>query len=134
MSVYNTVQRRELIAFLQQHKQEGFTVVEIENAMNKDPQVTIRPSQSTLYRLIKELVEEGLVRRSVKGNSRKFVYQITDGEQSTHHLHMKCMDCGKVYHMNDEQSKQLVEKILDCDSFEVDSSTVLVGKCADCRK
>lgn len=134
MSVYNTVQRRELIAFLQQHKQEGFTVVEIENAMNKDPQVTIRPSQSTLYRLIKELVEEGLVRRSVKGNSRKFVYQITDGEQCTHHLHMKCMDCGKVYHMNDEQSKQLVEKILDCDSFEVDSSTVLVGKCADCRK
>ncbi len=133
MSVYNTVQRRELMAFLEAHKQESFTVAEIEQGMINDPCVTIKPSQSTLYRLIRELVESGEVRRTVKGNSRKFVYQITGGEQCSHHLHMKCVDCGMVYHMNDEESREIVEKILSCDSFAVDSSTVLVGKCSKCR-
>ena len=42
-------------------------------------------------------------------------------------------DSGKLYHMDDESSRELVERILKEDSFEIDSSAVLPGKCGGCR-
>lgn len=133
MAKYNTVQREELLKFLGEHRTSAFTVKEIADMMAEDSSVIKKPGESTLYRLIKELVESGEVKRTVKGNSRQFVYQITDGESCHHHLHMKCVSCGKLYHMDDEESRELVERILMKDSFEIDSSAVLPGKCGDCR-
>ncbi len=130
---YKTVQREELLRFLTEHSTEAFTVSEITERMRADCTVTKAPGESTVYRLIKELVESGKVKRIVRGNSRQFVYQLTAGEDCAHHLHLKCTVCGKLCHMNDEESKQIMSKILDNDSFAVDSSTVLLGKCDKCR-
>lgn len=133
MSKYNTVQRDELIRFLKSNKTSAFTISEIHTQMKTDPSVCKVPGESTLYRLIKELVKNGTVKRTVKGSGRQFVYQITDEENCGQHLHMKCLECGKLYHMNDDESKEIAEKILGSDSFALDSSTVLLGKCEFCR-
>lgn len=130
---YNTVQKEELLEFLAQHRTEAFTVRQICELMKADGGLKKAPGESTLYRLIKELVESGTVKRTVKGSSRQFVYQLTDGESCHHHLHMKCVSCGKLFHMDDEESRELVERILKSDSFEIDSSAVLPGKCGECR-
>ncbi|SDA17394.1 Fur family transcriptional regulator, ferric uptake regulator [Ruminococcus sp. YE71] len=130
---YKTVQREELVRFLTEHSSEAFTVSEIAERMKADESVVKAPGESTVYRLIKELVESGTVKRIVRGNSRQFVYQITAGEDCAHHLHLKCTVCGKLCHMNDEESKEIMSRILDNDAFAVDSSTVLLGKCEKCR-
>jgi Fur family ferric uptake transcriptional regulator len=101
--------------------------------MKDDPEVTKVPGESSIYRLIKELVESGEVKRTVKGNSRNFVYQITGGESCHHHLHMKCISCGKLYHMNDEESRELMERIFKEEHFELDSNAVLPGRCEGCK-
>lgn len=131
---YNTMQKEELKCFLARHRSEGFTVKQIADKMRADPEVTKAPGESTVYRLVKELVESGEVKRTVKGNSRNFVYQLTEGEGCHHHLHMKCVTCGKLYHMNDKESREIVERIFKEDNFELDSSAVLPGKCKDCKK
>lgn len=133
MGKYNTLQREELIAFMSRHKSSAYTVKEIADMMKQDASIPKPPGESTVYRLIKDLVESGEVKRTVRGNSRTFVYQLTDGESCHHHLHMKCVSCGKLYHMDDEASRELVERILKEDSFEIDSSAVLPGKCGGCR-
>ncbi|ADU24196.1 MULTISPECIES: Fur family transcriptional regulator [Ruminococcus] len=133
MAKYNTVQRGELLEFMAKHRTTAFTVKEIADMMRTDSDIPKPPGESTVYRLIKELVESGEVKRTVRGNSRTFVYQLTDGESCHHHLHMKCVSCGKLYHMDDESSRVLVERILQEDSFEIDSSAVLPGKCGGCR-
>ena len=133
LAKYNTVQKGELLDFLSRHKSAAFTVKEIADLMKADADIPKPPGESTVYRLIKELVESGEVKRTVRGNSRTFVYQLTDGESCHHHLHMKCINCGKLYHMDDDASRALVERILKVDSFEIDSSAVLPGKCGDCR-
>ena len=56
--------------------------------MKADSAIPKPPGESTVYRLIKQLVESGEVKRTVRGNSRTFVYQLTDGESCHHHLHM----------------------------------------------
>ena len=133
MGKYNTLQREELIEFMSKHRASAYTVKEIADLMKQDSSIPKPPGESTVYRLIKDLVENGEVKRTVRGNSRTFVYQLTDGETCHHHLHMKCVTCGQLYHMDDESSRELVERILKEDSFEIDSSAVLPGKCGGCR-
>ena len=51
------------------------------------------------------------------------------------HLHMKCTECGKLLHMNNDVSKELLNEIFDLSNFSVDKeTTVLYGKCKDCKK
>lgn len=128
MKIYNTHQRKALIDFLQLNSDKAFTIEEIVNSMSEN-----EISQSTAYRLMTKLVEEGLVHRSVKGNSRSFVYQFINSEKCEGHLHIKCTDCGKVYHLDHEVSALIQDDIKKNTAFEIDSHTVLLGKCNTCK-
>ena len=126
MKTYNTHQRKSLIDFLQSNSSKAFTIEEIISEIGEI-------SQSTAYRLMTKLVEEGLVHRTVKGNSRSFVYQYINDKKCEGHLHMKCTDCGKVYHLDSNTTAQIQSNIMNSTSFEVDSHTVLLGKCSVCK-
>lgn len=128
MKTYNTHQRKALIEFLQSNSEKAFTIEEIVCSMNEN-----EISQSTAYRLMTKLVEEGLVHRSVKGNSRSFLYQFINNEKCEGHLHIKCTDCGKVYHLDHDVSALIQNDIKKNTAFEIDSHTVLLGKCGTCK-
>lgn len=128
MRVYNTHQRKALIDFLQSNVEKAFTIEEIVSQM-RDNEI----SQSTAYRLMTKLVEDGLVHRTVKGNSRSFVYQYISDKKCEGHLHMKCTGCGKVYHLDRSISAHMQNDIKTNTGFEIDSHTVLLGKCNTCK-
>ena len=133
MAKYNTVQREQLIRFLKKNQSNAMTVIDITNMMRIDPETEKAPGESTVYRLIKELVEEGAVKRTVKGCSREFLYQMTDSETCRMHLHMKCTVCGNLFHMNDSISENLINSLLESEGFYLDRSMVLSGVCKNCR-
>ena len=128
MKTYHTSQRKSLLNFLKENSQRAFTIEEIVEALN-DGSI----SKSTVYRLMTKLVEESLVHRTVKGNSRSFVYQYISDETCENHLHIKCTDCGKVYHLDTGVSSIIRNDIRSNTSFEIDSHTVLLGKCGNCK-
>ncbi len=128
MRVYNTAQRKRLVDFLQSNSSKSFTIEEIIIGMGDEG-----VSQSTAYRLMTKLVEDGLVHRTVKGNSRSFVYQYISSEKCDGHLHMKCTDCGKVFHLDSNTTAQIQNDIKSNTNFEIDSHTVLLGKCKVCK-
>lgn len=128
MKVYNTHQRKSLIDFLEKNKSRAFTIEDIIKGMGNS-----EISTSTAYRLMTKLVEDGLVHRSVKGNSRSFVYQYISNEKCEGHLHMKCTDCGKVYHLDSSVSEHIQNDIKANTNFEIDSHTLLLGKCGLCK-
>ena len=127
MKTYNTHQRKSLIDFLQSNSEKAFTIEEIISGIGGEI------SQSTAYRLMTKLVEDGLVHRTVKGNSRSFIYQYISDKKCEGHLHMKCTDCGKVYHLDSNVTAQIQNDILNSTSFKVDNHTVLMGKCGMCK-
>lgn len=129
MKEYNTRQRKTLIDFLAMNSERAFTIEEIAEKIGDEGL-----SRSTAYRLMTKLVADGLVHRSVKGNSRSFVYQYISNEKCEGHLHMKCTDCGKVYHLDTGTTSIIQNDIKSTTSFEIDSHTVLLGKCAKCLK
>ena len=134
MRGYQTEQKAMLLHFLQENRERAFTVEEAVVGL----QATCgdaSPAKSTVYRLMQRLVEEKAVKRLVAGNSRRFVYQLTDRETCHRHLHMKCSTCGKLFHLEERVSHELVRRIATAEGFtlsEVD--TVLLGECAECHK
>lgn len=133
MSGYHTEQKQLLADFLKKHNDRAFTVEEICTALQKQAGKDA-PGKSTLYRLMTGLVEDGSVKRFVRGNSRKFVYQLVGGEHCDAHLHLKCTDCGRLFHMEEQASDELLSQIRAISNFSVnEEKTVLFGTCADCK-
>lgn len=127
MKTYHTEQRQVLLDFLHTHAADTFTMEELTEALSG----TL--AQSTLYRLMNRLVEEGEVRRLAKDGSRRFVYQALACEDCHSHLHMQCTTCGKLIHLDEDTSKAVRQMLCKTD-FEVDEGkTLLFGHCKDCR-
>lgn len=133
MAVYQTEQRKMLVDFLIKNSDKQYTIEQLIEEMNKDSVYGCAPGKSTVYRLIQKLVSEGTVKRFVKDNSRHFVYQIVAGESCHTHLHLKCTGCGRIIHMDNAVSENMLRQILTDSMFEVDKEqTVLFGRCSSC--
>ena len=133
MSEYKTQQKTLLLAFLYANRETPFTVDEIAARLRET--FDNAPGKSTVYRLMGKLCDEGSVKRFEKGNSRTFLYQYAGEAACQRHLHMKCLQCGKLLHMNAEQSERLLREIYGGSDFEVDrQETTLFGRCASCRE
>lgn len=132
LATYNTQQKEILISFLKKHPDTPFSIEELSASLGRE--TNCPPGKSTVYRIMGQLVENGTVKRFVKGNSRQFLYQIAGSDECHHHLHLKCTGCGKLLHMGHSLSEQLVREILGENDFSVElDSTTLFGCCSDCK-
>ena len=133
MKEYNTEQKKILISFFQKNNQKAYTIEEIANELQLTYQKDA-PGKSTVYRLIPHLVEEGLITRLPKAQGRGFIYQSLESEKCHGHLHMKCKRCGKLFHLDDELSEELLHKVRDLCGFSINErDSVLLGNCLGCR-
>jgi Fur family ferric uptake transcriptional regulator len=122
---YCTDGKELLLAFLREHADTPCTIEEIAAALPT--------GKSTLYRLMTALVADGTVRRFVRGNSRQFTYQPFGGEDCHAHLHLKCVDCGRVVHLDHDVSEYVEERLLRQNHFATDEvATMLWGRCEGC--
>ena len=133
MAEYNTEQKKILTAFLAQNRENAYTVEALAEQVKKlygDK----APAKSTVYRLIPHLVEEGQVKRLPREKGRGFLYQSVEAERCQGHLHMRCIRCGKFFHLDDTLSDELLVKVRELCGFSVsEKETVLLGNCLLCR-
>ena len=95
----------------------------------------LSPAVSTVYRLIDRLVKEGTVKRFPKERGRGFVYQIVAGRACRSHLHLRCVSCGRLLHLDGAVSEEISEKLLSACGFSLrEDETVLSGVCGICRE
>lgn len=125
---YMTEQRKLLLAFLQGHPDKQYTVDELTAALQEKADI----SASSVYRNINEMVQDGSVTR-INIGSRQCAYQYIGTSKCSQHLHLKCEECGQLFHMKDEAMSDLLGSIKDANSFKVDmKKSILYGRCEDC--
>ena len=124
---YNTEKRCELLGFFKNNADKAFSLEEICARLAQDGR-----GKSTLYRQTARLVEEGLVSRIPTG-ARKFVYQYMDKHKCKGHLHLKCLDCGKLLHLDSDTSHAVENGLLFSQGFVIDGGCILYGKCRSCN-
>ncbi len=134
MAEYMTEQKRTLKKILEDNCDRAYTVEELMEKL-REHFGERAPGKSTVYRLITHLVEDGSVKRFVRGNSRRAAYQIVAGERCDCHLHLKCLDCGRLIHLDESVSDELLDKVRGSSDFSVsEEATVLFGRCGNCKK
>ncbi len=130
MAEYKTRQKELLLQYLASQRDRPLSVEEIFDGVSD---LSDAPGKSTVYRLINRLCDEGEVKRFEEG--KRFYYQLAGGEACHHHLHLKCTNCGRLLHMDHEQSEKLIEAIYGEQGFTVsETETTLFGECGECRR
>lgn len=105
--------------------------ISIEELLAEVRQQDARIGYATVYRTLKLLVECGVAfeRKFVDGLSR---YELAD--ESSHHDHIICVDCGKIVEFEEPKIEQLQEEIAARLGFHLTSHKhEMYGVCADCQ-
>ncbi len=133
MREYMTEQRKVLLSFLKENTDRQFSIEEICVGVNKKGGRDI--SLSAVYRNIAKLVEGGHARRFMRDGSRTVVYQYVNCHDCEKHLHMKCVKCSKILHMDDEATETMLVAALKKSNFKIDErKTMLYGVCDSCSE
>ena len=89
------------------------------------------PAKSTAYRLIKKLCDDGQVHRFTREGTASSVYQLAGQCCCSEHLHIKCVDCGLLIHLDNAACDALAKTT----GFVIDDEkSMLYGRCADCAR
>ena len=130
MNKYNTKQKEILTLFFKDNKDSQFSVNEIAERICNEYKI----GKSTVYRLVKELTEAGIIRCFHDRSLNMSLYQYADKHIGCeHHLHLKCNSCQKIIHLECEHSEMLKSHISLMHNFNIDTtSSVLYGYCSSC--
>ena len=128
LMTYITGKRERIIDLLSRNRDRAFSLPEICDGVTTDGK-----GKSTVYRLVSALAREGIVRRIIDDETREITYQLVGGGECAEHLHLKCRTCGRLFHLDQDTSHTLGDRLLFGFGFELDEGTLLLGRCRQCR-
>ena len=91
---------------------------------------------ATVYRCVKTLVKEGVLKKYKVDSSNRACYQyINKSQNCDEHCHLVCLNCEKVLHFESKDIKKLQDVIKEKEGFLLDiSGTSFYGLCSSCNK
>lgn len=128
---YKTKQREAILDYIASLGGSHVTAVQImEHFGNKD----ISIGRTTVYRHLDKLTESGKVRKYTIDGISGACYQYVDNENDCRErLHLKCEDCGELFHLRSNMPNEVQQHIFDEHSFKVNTmKIILYGKCESC--
>lgn len=105
--------------------------ISIEELLAKVRQQDSRVGYATVYRTLKLLTECGVAfeRKFGDGLTR---YELAD--ESSHHDHLICVDCGKIIEFEEPQIEELQERIAARHGFALKTHKhEMYGTCSECQ-
>lgn len=130
---YATASRKRILDFLKQSSDRTVTAAEIGSYLKEnDSEVNI----TTIYRYLDKLEREGTVLKYVAEKGNQAVYQYVEiGHRCEEHLHLKCMECGRIIHLECSFMEEIAEHIEKDHGFLLQcKNSILYGTCEECRK
>ena len=126
---YHTKRKEAVRAFFMERRERCFTAEEVYNHLGG---CGMEVGRTTVYRSISRLCEEGMVRRyAPPGTGGAACYQYNPC--SDPHLHLRCVSCGGIAHVDCEEASAFSRHIANQHGFALDErQTVLVGRCKQC--
>ena len=90
----------------------------------------LKLAKASIYRNIPHLINAGLIRESFHNEGQTY-YEHTLGH--THHDHMKCLNCGKIFEFFSQDIDKIQQSICNKKGFIlVDHTHILLGYCKKC--
>lgn len=134
-SAYRTKQQELIFSYLEETKGSHFTAEDIRVYFERK-QITL--GIATIYRQLEKLVTEGQVQKYYIDEHSASCFEYT-GEKVSYdaekHFHLKCQNCGKLFHVECEELAEIAEHLKCEHGFELNPfRTVFYGICKDCTQ
>lgn len=124
-TTYQTKARKLIISLLTENSDERMSIEDILLRMGEDA-----VGKSTVYRQMKLLCDEGIAHRFSTDDGTS-LYQLAGKSCCSEHLHLKCLDCGLLLHLDERAQSELCRST----GFVIDDGiSMLYGKCARCAR
>lgn len=129
--MYKTKVRTLIISYLKSNSDRRFTAREIYDSI-KDQAGSL--NQTTIYRNMDRLCEEGELVRYKEPNRNAWYYQYSDEHKHCNrHMHAQCSTCGKIFHLEKPFVDEFTDRIRTMYGLDVSpSDTIIIGRCEDC--
>lgn len=130
---YNTRTRQLILDYLVANRQHAVSAANILEELEKQGAA---PNPTTVYRYLDKLAGEQRVMKYVADKGEKAVFQYVDENRHCHeHLHLKCVRCGRIYHLECGFMEQLRDHLEGEHGFALQcEGSMLYGECRACRQ
>jgi Fur family ferric uptake transcriptional regulator len=127
----NTMQKNRILNCLIEHKNQHITAEEI---MDIQKQKGTPVGKATVYRFLKQLENEGYVKKYSITEGISACYQYLGNDSlCNEHYHLMCNLCGDVIHFESSIIGEFVNSIYKENGFLIDErKTVFYGTCRAC--
>lgn len=124
---YNTKQQDVISRFIAE-KQSEFTVKELHSELVRDG---YEFGIATIYRLVDGMCENGTLKKTIDGNETKYQYLGNCDEDG--HCYLKCVECGRLEHVDCDEVTGLERHIEKKHNFKLDKKSIVInGICGRC--
>lgn len=128
---YNTKARKVILDYLE-NASKTVSALEIIEFLNAND---ISINQTTVYRYLNRLLEEGKVIKVIDNSSQKALYQLSRDKTCEGHIHIQCVSCGRLEHLDCDFMEELHEHIEKSHNFDLlCEGSILLGKCSECNQ
>lgn len=114
---YNTRQRELILDYIKKNAKKHLTADDIADALKAE-----QVGKTTVYRYLEKLCEQNIVRKFILSEGKSACYQYNDEQQCHDHFHMKCLKCGRLFHLECDHLKDIAAHISKMHDFTIDSS------------
>lgn len=130
---YNTKTRQLILAYLQENQRHAVSAANILQYLEDNGLPT---SPTTVYRYLDKLAAEKHIMKYVADKGEKAVFQYVDeGSYCQSHLHLKCIECGQIYHLDCGFMDEVRQHLMSSHGFALEcNGSILYGTCARCRE
>ena len=130
MATYKTIQRTCILSFLETNTEQEFTVKKIVEGIRSDSAAGCSPSESTVYRIMTDLVKNGIVRRRINQN-REYQYRLSNEDIGK--ISVRCKVCGAVQHIDEKVCCEIIDELKKNSSIGTDGDIEIIGICDKCK-
>ena len=131
-SSYATASRRKILEYLKNSNDHTVTAADVDEYLKKhDSEVNI----TTIYRYLDKLAKDGTVIKYVAEKGCQAAYQYVEpGRGCEQHLHLKCVKCGKIIHLECHFMEEISHHIEESHGFTLQcKNSILYGVCKECK-
>ena len=128
---YATANRKKILDFLKDNHNRTLTVADIDAHLKAcDSEVNI----TTIYRYLDKLEKEGTVMKYVAEKGSQATYQYVElGHNCEEHLHLQCVKCGHVIHLECHFMHEILEHVETEHGFVMQcKNSIVYGTCKEC--
>ena len=130
---YKTEGRKKIMDILRQSGGVPLSVPQIEGKLQEGGSPL---NKTTIYRYLDKLEDSGDVVKYAVDEGRKALFQLVDRKRRCdQHLHLKCVECGALLHLDGPPMSTLAEQVYTEHGFMIQCrNSVIYGLCQECLK